>query len=63
MDTRVSLISSQAKCLSCKMLQSSSSTMRSLSQMSDEHCYKDKSKYNKGDISLYELVRVRNTSP
>jgi hypothetical protein len=40
------------KCLSCKMLQSSNSTMHSLSQMSDEYCCKDKSKYNKDIISL-----------
>jgi hypothetical protein len=39
------------KCSSYKMLQSSSSTMRNLSQMSDEHCYKDKNTYNK-DIIL-----------
>jgi hypothetical protein len=31
--------------------------------MSDEYCSKDKNKYNKDIISLYEIVWVHNIAP
>jgi hypothetical protein len=40
------------KCPSCKIMQSFSSVMRSLSQMSDEYCCAGLDKYNEDIISL-----------
>jgi hypothetical protein len=46
-ESRALLSQLLTKCLSCKMLYSSSSIMHSLSEMSDEDCCKGKDKYNK----------------